>query len=106
MPLIMRPTGLGCGVDKDRPDYGVYSGEWNIGRIYETRGGPDSLRWLWSMNASGPLTRSGHVANLEEAKAQFQKAWDAWEGVGEAGRGPVNSAPIRGGREESCRGAV
>jgi hypothetical protein len=29
MALTMRPTGLG-----------VYSGGWNIGRIYETRGSP------------------------------------------------------------------
>ena len=25
------------------------SGQWDIGRIYQTRGGPDSLRWFWSM---------------------------------------------------------
>ena len=45
----MRPTGLGSGIDKDRPDYAVYCGGWNVGRIYQTRGGPDSLRWFWSM---------------------------------------------------------
>ena len=28
--------------DKDRP-------EWDVGRVHETRGGPDSLRWFWSM---------------------------------------------------------
>ena len=27
MPLTMRPTGLGAGIDKDRPDYTVYSGD-------------------------------------------------------------------------------
>jgi hypothetical protein len=46
MPLKLRPTGLGCGIDKDHPDYIVYSGEWDVGRIYETRGGPDSMRWF------------------------------------------------------------
>ena len=46
MPLTMRSTGLGAGIDKDRPDYTVYSGEWAVGRIYETRGGPDNLRWF------------------------------------------------------------
>jgi hypothetical protein len=35
------PTGLGSGIDKDRPDYTVFCDEWAIGRIYETRGGPD-----------------------------------------------------------------
>ena len=27
MPLKLRPTGLGSGIDKDRPDYAVYTGE-------------------------------------------------------------------------------
>ena len=31
------------------------------------------------MNAIGPLTRSDRVATLEEAKAQFQRSWDAWK---------------------------
>ena len=60
---------LGSGIDKDRPDYTVVTGEWAIGRIYETRGGPDSLRWFWSMTVNGPMTRSDRVA----------------EGVGESG---------------------
>ena len=51
----------------------------DVGRFYETRGGPDSLRWFWSMTANGPMTRSDRVATLEEAKAQFQKSWDAWK---------------------------
>ena len=46
------------GIDKDRADYTVYSGQWNIGRIYQTRGGPDSLRWSWSLTVNGPMTRS------------------------------------------------
>ena len=67
----------------------MFTGEWEIGRIYQTRGGPDSLRWLWSMNANGPMTRSDRVATLEEAKAQFQKSWDAsWAKLDE-----VRSAP-------------
>ena len=56
MPLTMRPTGLGAGIDKDRPDYTVYSGEWAIGRIYETRAVP-TLRWFWSLTVNGPMTR-------------------------------------------------
>jgi hypothetical protein len=38
MPLKLRPTGLGSGIDKDRPDYTVFTGKWKIGRIYQTRG--------------------------------------------------------------------
>ncbi len=43
MALKLRPIGLGSGIDKDRPDYTVFTGEWEVGRIYQTRGGPDSL---------------------------------------------------------------
>jgi hypothetical protein len=62
MTLKLRPTGLGSGIDKDRQDFTVYSGEWAVGRIYETRGGPDHLRWFWSMTVNGPMTRSDRVA--------------------------------------------
>jgi uncharacterized protein (DUF736 family) len=79
MPLKLRATGLGSGIDKDRPDYPVYSGEWEIGRIYQTRGGPESLRWFSSLIITGPTMRADRVASLEEAKAQFQKSWDAWK---------------------------
>jgi hypothetical protein len=79
MALTMRPSGLGSGIDKDRPNYTVFTGGWEIGRIYPTRDGPDSLRWFSSMNANGPMTRSGRVATLEEAKAKFQNSWDAWK---------------------------
>jgi hypothetical protein len=51
MPLKMRPTGLGHGVYKDNVDYGIFCGEWCIGRIYETRTGPADLRWFWALHA-------------------------------------------------------
>ena len=35
-----------CHIDKDRPDYTIYSVDWAVGRIYETQGGPDHLRWF------------------------------------------------------------
>jgi len=84
---------------KDRPDYTVFTGEWEVGRIYETRGGPDSLRWFWSMTVNGPMTRSDRVATLEEAKAQFQKSWDgrrgrSWRKLSD-GAGLINAAPLR-----------
>ena len=79
MPLTMRPTGLGAGIDKDRHDFTIYSGEWAVGRIYETRGGPDLLRWFWSLTVDPPMARSDKAATLEEAKAPFRKSWDAWK---------------------------
>jgi hypothetical protein len=55
---LIRPTDLSSGIDKDRPDYIVCSGQWDIGRIYQTRGGPENMRWFWSMTINGPMTRS------------------------------------------------
>jgi len=69
MALKLRPTGLGSRIDNDRADYTVYCGGWDGGRIYQTRGGPDTLRWFWSMTVNGPMTCSDRVATLEEAKA-------------------------------------
>ena len=85
MPLELRPTGLGSGIDKDRPDYTVYCVEWGVGRIYQTRGGPDSLRWFWSMTVNGPMTRADRVATLEEAQGAISEELGRLEGVGEAG---------------------
>jgi hypothetical protein len=61
-------------LDTNRPDYTLYTGQWDIGRTYETRGGSDSLRWFWSMTVNPPMTHSDRVATLEEAKAQFPRA--------------------------------
>ena len=84
MPLKMRPTGLGSGIDKDRPDFTIYSGEWAIGRIYETRGGPDRLRRFWSFTVTCPMTRSDRVSTLEEPRRAVRDRLAAMAGVGEA----------------------
>ena len=82
MALKLRPTGLGSGIDKDRQDFTIYSGEWAMGRIYEQRGGPDSMRWFWSLHGifGKPLrcAPNGHAATLDEAKAQFESTWRQW----------------------------
>ena len=31
------------------------------------------------LTVNGPMTRADRVATLEDAKAQFQKSWDAWK---------------------------
>ena len=65
---------------------------WRLGRWSHLRdpGGPDTLRWFWSMTVNGPMTRSDRVAILEEAKAQFRRVGNL-EGVGELGRGALTS---------------
>ena len=82
MPLTMRPTGLASGVDKDRPDFTIYSGDWALGRIYEQGGGPQPARWFWSLRGilgkPADLRTDGHAATLDEAKVQFESAWRRW----------------------------
>ena len=73
MPLKLRTSDLGSRIDKDRADYTVYSGKWGIGRIYETRGGPDSLRWFWSLTVNPPMTHSDRVATLERPRRNFRR---------------------------------
>jgi hypothetical protein len=60
----MCPTVLGHGVYKDDIDYGVFCGEWCIGRIYQTRTGPQSLRWaLHAPSKPGEVRTSNQVAS-------------------------------------------
>jgi len=86
MTLKLRPTGLGSGIDKDRPDYTIVTGEWEVGRIYETRGGPDSLRWFWSLTVNGPMTRSDRVATLGRGQDAVSEEQGRLESVGEDGK--------------------
>ena len=92
MPLKMRPTGLGHGVYKDEIDFGVFSGEWLIGRIYEQKGFAPEVRFFWSLHGV-VLTRppgihtEGTAPTLEAAKAEFQASWKRrleWAGLEEA----------------------
>ena len=63
MALKMRPTGLGHGVYKDVPDYGVFCGEWCIGRIYRRALAPSPCAGfgrctpLASQGRCGPRTK-------------------------------------------------
>jgi hypothetical protein len=83
MSLKLRPTGLGSAAYKDNIDYNVFSCEWLIGRIYERHGFAAEVRFFWSLHGV-MLTRppsvhtDGFAPNLDDAKAQFQKSWDAF----------------------------
>ena len=87
MAFTMRPTGLGSGIDKDRPDYTVVAGEWphlrNTPRsrqsalvLVDDRQRPDDA--LGSRGGSG----GGQGAVPEEL--------GRLEGVGDAGRGAID----------------
>jgi hypothetical protein len=59
----------------------VFCGEWNIGRIYEVRGGPEHLWWFWALHfPSKPenLRTDNRVATLEAAKAESEASWRQW----------------------------
>ena len=84
MALTLHPAAPGAGIGKDRPDYTIYSGDWAVGRIYETRAGPDRLRWFWSFTVTCPMTRSDRVSTLEEPRRAVRDRLAAMAGVGEA----------------------
>jgi hypothetical protein len=66
------PKRLGSQIDQDIADYLIFCGEWNIGRVYEIRGGPDHLRWFWALHfpsKPGNLRTYNRVPTLEAAKA-------------------------------------
>jgi hypothetical protein len=88
MPLKLRPIGLGSGIDKDRGDYTVFCGEWNIGRIYEVRGGLN-LQWLGfqpCLELCGPR-RSGWQLRGPFSLLLLQK----FDGIG---RSPLDGSAI------------
>jgi hypothetical protein len=92
MPLTLRSTGLGSGIDKDRSDYTVYSGQWN-GHIYEVRGGPEHLPWFGRCTSQASRRAFAHsrVVTLEAAKAEVEASWRQWV-VGVWGGQPLSLA--------------
>ena len=85
MALKLGPTGLGFGIDKDRQDFTINSGGWAMGRVYEQRDRPDSMRWFWSLHGifgkPADMRADGHAATLDGATAQFEstgRPWLAW----------------------------
>ena len=85
MALTMRPSGLGSGIDKDRPDYTVYCGGWDVGRIYETRRSQQSAQVLVAkrQRSNDALGSGGDPRRGEGAVSE---KLGRLEGVGEAGR--------------------
>jgi hypothetical protein len=67
------PHRLGHGVYEDNVDYGIYCGDWCIGRIYETPHRPPAdlpwLRALYAPSKPGTLRTDSRAATLDQAKA-------------------------------------
>ncbi len=76
-PLKLRSSGLGSGIGKD--DYTVFTREWEIGRIYQTRAGErrcPAARALTPFHYSEAMT-SGQVLHVhcQEMVAAFAIQW-------------------------------
>jgi hypothetical protein len=69
---VGRGDVIGSDAPPNRPSW-VYSGAWQIGHIYERRGFPGNVRWVWSLYGV-VLTRP----TLEAAKAEFGASWKRW----------------------------
>ena len=75
----------------------MFCGEWNIGRIYEVRGGPEHLRWFWALHLpSKPesLRTDNRVATLEAAKAEFKASWLSAASTGEKDPAQLGEAAL------------
>jgi hypothetical protein len=100
MPLKMRPTGLGHGVSKDVPDYGIFCGEWCIGRIFETRTGPKGLPWFWSFHTPSKQAKSNLKPRRNAGRGQDRvgSKLEAMELGGDGGGGMKGVHSKRGER--------
>ena len=86
---MLRPTDLGTGIDKDRPDYTVYTGEWEVGRIYETRGGPDRSALVLVDDRQRSDDALGPRGDVRGSQGTISKELGCVEGVGEPGGNAV-----------------
>ena len=80
LALTMRSTGLGSGAYKNDPDFVVYSGAWQIGRIYEEPGSPQRLRWYWSLHGilGKPLELRTDGQRSRPRRPSLMASWKRW----------------------------
>ena len=80
---LMRPTGLGAGIDKDRQDFTIYSGGWAVGRIYDPwRSRPPALVLVADRCPSDGALEQG--VNLGGGQGAVRDRLAAMAGVDEA----------------------
>jgi hypothetical protein len=81
MTLKLRATHLAPPAYAHLKEFAVLSGNWQIGAISEERAGKG---WFWALGVGTPFDpdkvkmHGSHVDSLEEAKRQFQAAWERW----------------------------
>jgi hypothetical protein len=95
MSLTLRPSGLSSGIDKDRPDYIVCSGQWDIGRIYQTRGGSGNnlhIEYRWAPRDTAVMR--AQAAELVSLKPEL-RSWQHTSGGGVTSGNPDDSNSVR-----------
>jgi hypothetical protein len=70
--------------DTDRNDWSIHEDGQEIGRLYEDRtASRPEIAWFWSIIVMGParqrIKTDGRAPTLEDAKAQFAAAWEAFQ---------------------------
>ena len=82
MPLKLRPTGLVPGSTRTGRTYSVYTGEWDVGRIYQRAADLTVCAGSGRGTASSasPLTCAPTATRrtLDGATAQFELTWRQW----------------------------
>ena len=82
VPLTLRRTNLSR--DPDAQDWTIHEDGEDIGRLYEDQNASrPELRWFWSITVLGParhrMRTDGRAPTLEQAKAEFNAAWDRFK---------------------------
>jgi hypothetical protein len=83
MPLTMRPSGL---ASPNRQDFTVYCGDWPMGRIYEESGGPEHMRWFWTLYGVVGKPPRSHTTTRRRSKRP-RRSSRPLGGNGSRGRG-------------------
>jgi len=87
--ILKRASAIRSSGQWSDDDYDVLSEGEVVGRIYEdTTAGNPKLRWFWSILWSNvgtrrPVWNNGRAPTLDEAKAEFRRAWEAFTSHGQ-----------------------
>jgi hypothetical protein len=94
MALFLRPLRLASAAYWHLQDWAIVEDGRTVGRIIEdgSASTPPDRRWSWSIvvhvHPMSGIVTSGRAASLRQAKADFQRNWDAVTAIASAPRGP------------------
>ena len=94
MAVKFRPAGLGSGIDKDRPDYTDFTGEREVGRIYQTPRRPRQSVLVLVADRQRPDDALGSRGDPGRGQGAISEELGRLEGVGEAEGGRIGEARL------------